>query len=46
MRVLSSLIIILTLFLISACDYLAIDKCLDQGGRWDYEKQECIHAEQ
>ena len=27
---------------VSACRYLQIDDCLDGGGRWDYEKTECV----
>lgn len=23
------------------CDILDVDKCLDRGGRWDYEKKTC-----
>jgi hypothetical protein len=26
-------------------DWLAIDKCLDNGGRWDYDKRICEHGE-
>ena len=26
-------------------DYKSIDRCLDSGGRWDYENRVCIHEE-
>jgi FtsZ-interacting cell division protein ZipA len=25
--------------------FMEIDKCLDSGGRWNYETNECEHAE-
>ena len=25
-------------------DFLAVDRCLDQGGRWNYETKECERA--
>ena len=28
-------------FLYCARDYLTVDKCLDSGGLWNYEKQVC-----
>ena len=27
--------------LLSGCEYLEVDKCLDQGGRWDYQAKKC-----
>jgi hypothetical protein len=34
----------LTLFIgTKACRFLAIDKCLDNGGRWDYALNRCEH---
>ena len=24
-------------------NFLAVDSCLDNGGRWDYERRECDH---
>ena len=34
--------VFLSVFLfISGCDYLEVDKCLDRGGRWNYEKKVC-----
>jgi hypothetical protein len=24
-------------------NWLDIDKCLDSGGRWDYDKKECVY---
>jgi hypothetical protein len=27
---------------LAGCEYWEVDKCLDRGGKWDYEKGECI----
>ncbi len=27
--------------LLAGCEYIEMDKCLDRGGRWDYEKRIC-----
>ena len=35
------LLCILTSSLLSGCDFLEIDKCLDRGGKWDYEENKC-----
>jgi len=33
---------VLSLFLLfSGCTYWEVDKCLDRGGRWDQDKEEC-----
>jgi hypothetical protein len=24
-------------------NWLEIDKCLDNGGRWDYKNKDCVH---
>jgi len=24
-------------------NWIDIDKCLDSGGRWDYDKKECVY---
>jgi len=26
---------------LSACEFWEVDKCLDRGGRWNYEKEVC-----
>lgn len=31
--------------LVSGCDFLEIDKCLDRGGKWNYEKEICEFKE-
>ncbi|WP_157674073.1 hypothetical protein [Endozoicomonas ascidiicola] len=28
-------------FLIAACEFWDVDKCLDRGGKWDYDKEQC-----
>ena len=34
--------IALSLFvLLTGCKYWEVDKCLDRGGRWDQEKEQC-----
>ena len=33
------------LLFLSGCDYLEVDKCLDRGGRWNYEKKVCEFEE-
>ena len=37
--------LLVTALVLSACDKgsesLAIDRCLDQGGRWNYETKKC-----
>jgi Prokaryotic membrane lipoprotein lipid attachment site len=33
------------LLLLSGCDFLEIDKCLDRGGKWNYEKKICEFTE-
>ena len=38
-------IIVLLSFGVWAKRFLAIDKCLDSGGRWDYKRGECINYE-
>jgi small-conductance mechanosensitive channel len=42
-RLLRLLIIILfgVVFLYCVSDYLTVDKCLDNGGLWNYEKHVC-----
>lgn len=27
--------------LVTGCEFWDVDKCLDRGGRWDYEKEQC-----
>lgn len=34
-------IILLTLMSLEFYDWLQVDKCLDQGGRWNYETEMC-----
>ena len=38
--------LILALMPLARCaqQFLAIDKCLDRGARWDYEKHQCEGA--
>ena len=35
------LIFILALLFLSGCNFLEIDKCLDGGGKWNYEDNKC-----
>jgi hypothetical protein len=36
------LIVILALFVLSwVKQFIAIDICLDRGGRWNYDKEQC-----
>lgn len=38
-------IIVLVVFMMcGGCEYMKVDKCLDRGGRWDYETKECEYA--
>ena len=30
---------------LGACEYLDVDKCLDAGGRWNYETSACEFAD-
>lgn len=30
---------------ITGCSFFKVDDCLDQGGRWDEQKEECIYHE-
>lgn len=30
---------------LNACEYVHIDKCLDAGGRWNYELKRCEFSE-
>ena len=34
-------VIILSVLLLSACDFWNVDKCLDNGGKWNYEQKVC-----
>jgi len=40
-----ALIALVVISFLSGCDFLAQDKCLDSGGRWNKEEQRCEHAE-
>lgn len=31
--------------LLAGCDFLEVDKCQDQGGRWNYEDKICEFKE-
>ena len=33
--------LLVAIFFLSACEYLDVDKCLDAGGKWNYETSEC-----
>ena len=33
------------LLLLSGCEFLEVDKCLDSGGRWNYENGVCEFSE-
>lgn len=45
-RKMSRLAVAIVMFpLLSGCRYWEIDKCLDQGGRWNQERQRCEMAE-
>ena len=37
-------VIVILLFL-SGCEFWEVDKCLDRGGRWNYEKEVCEFEE-
>ncbi len=40
------IIIIVLIFLgVRVKRFISIDKCLDNGGRWDYKAQKCIKNE-
>jgi len=41
----TSPIILLTLLLLSGCEFLEIDKCLDRGSKWSHEENTCIFEE-
>lgn len=32
--------------MITGCNFMKVDRCLDKGGRWDKEKQECIYLDE
>ena len=40
-----SMIVIFIISLLSGCDFLSQDKCLDGGGRWNKEEHRCEYAE-
>lgn len=31
--------------MITGCSFINVDRCLDNGGRWDKQKQEYIYQE-
>lgn len=31
---------------VSGCEYVEIDKCLDNGGKWDYDNDKCLSVGQ
>lgn len=35
-------IILILSFVLAGCDFLEVDKCLDRGGKWDYENSKCV----
>lgn len=39
------MLLILFSFGVTGCDYIEIDKCLDNSGKWDYENKKCIYEE-
>ena len=34
-------ILLVILLALSSCEFWEVDKCLDKGGRWNYETKEC-----
>lgn len=34
-------VILLAVFLFWYRDYMSVDKCLDNGGRWNYKRKAC-----
>jgi len=43
--ILSMIIVILLISLILwLITFFQIDKCLDNGGRWNYEEQKCVYS--
>ncbi len=41
--ILTLLILSVIVIVIRESNFFSIDKCLDNGGRWDYEKDDCIY---
>lgn len=41
MKIFTQLLLFIAVSLLTGCEFWEIDKCLDQGGRWDYELKEC-----
>jgi hypothetical protein len=36
-----TILVVLTIFL-SACTFCEVDRCLDHGGKWDHEEEQCV----
>ncbi len=36
-------LLVFSVVVIRESNFFSIDKCLDNGGRWDYEKGDCIY---
>lgn len=34
-------VVIFSLCIVNGCNYFNLDKCLDNGGKWNYEKSFC-----
>jgi hypothetical protein len=45
LKPMTKLVLIGILILHCSCDFFKIDKCLDQGGSWNYETRECEFSE-
>ncbi len=37
--------IFVSCFYLDGCEYIEVDKCLDRGGKWDFDNSECIYRE-
>lgn len=38
-------LMIFLIVILSGCEYMKVDKCLDNGGKWDYENKACISSD-
>jgi hypothetical protein len=39
------LIFLLVILFLSGCNFWELDKCLDRGGKWNYEERGCVLKE-
>lgn len=44
-RLLATFALLLAASSSAACDFLALDSCLDNGGRWDPKREKCVFEE-